>query len=496
MYTNCATQSIYIPEHEGCSDCEVLEQDVEELKGQMADVQETLPEKQDKLTAGEGIFITPDNIISSTSGTFVVTFSNGTADKTISQIINAFDNNMTIIGSDGTSFFPLEDIDKVSSRAVFFKMYPQLDSALVGSAVVGSSTVGGGGEEEFDWERYTVESDNSVTHDTGTLECLKHLVDGLAQHSVRGTGSIPEGSGGYYLGDCAMAIGSSTKASGNFSFAQGGGTIATGQCAVAQGAGSQAIGPYSHAEGSGTFASNSNSHAEGSATHSEGTNSHAEGALTYATGSNSHAEGYTSLASAYNAHAEGNHAEATAPAAHAEGIDTAASGDASHAEGYSSSASGKRSHAEGYSTTASGDNSHSEGYGTTATQNDAHAEGRNTDATGEQAHSEGLETGASGNHSHAGGYQSVASGTNSFAHGDHVTAQGADQTVIGSLNVTDTNNEYAFIIGNGNHGGGGSASNAFGVKWDGTLVFANGTTITPAQFANLASLVNAYGQNF
>jgi hypothetical protein len=50
--------------------------------------------------------------------------------------------------------------------------------------------------------------------------------------------------------------------------------------------------------------------------------------------------------------------------------------------------------------------------------------------------------------------------------------------------------DYVFIIGNGTSSKAGTVrSNAFAMKWDGTFVFANGTEITPAQFASLLALL-------
>ena len=134
-----------------------------------------------------------------------------------------------------------------------------------------------------------------------------------------------------------------------------------------------------------------------------------------------------------------NDAYATGDTSVAEGIGTIPLGVASHAEGVSSSASGAASHAEGMFSAASGAASH--------------AEGESTDATGRNSHAEGESTDASGVNSHAGGLGTVASSDN--------------QTVIGKMNVEDANGIYAFIIGNGADAL--NRSNAFAVRWDGTM---------------------------
>lgn len=160
---------------------------------------------------------------------------------------------------------------------------------------------------------------------------------------------------------------------------------------------------------------------------------------------------------------------------HAEGSNTNASGSSSHAEGSFTTASGNYSHAEGYETTASEEYSHAEGYETTASGNSSHAEGYNTTASGGYSHAEGSETTARGGYSHAEGFNTIA--YSSYQH------------VQGQFNIQDENGDYAFIIGNGTNAG--ARSNALGIKWDGTFVFANGTEISPAQFTNLLALLNS-----
>lgn len=133
-------------------------------------------------------------------------------------------------------------------------------------------------------------------------------------------------------------------------------------------------------------------------------------------------------------------------------------------------------------TAASGQNSHAEGYHTSATGTDSHAEGSSTTASGAS--------------SHAGGTGSVASGSAATAIGSGAKAAGRSQTVIGEYNVEQgspnsrATTDYAFIIGNGTDNTPANRSNAFGIKWDGTFVFANGTEISPAQFASLKALLN------
>lgn len=147
------------------------------------------------------------------------------------------------------------------------------------------------------------------------------------------------------------------------------------------------------------------------------------------------------------------------------------------------------------SNVASGDASHAEGSGTTASGNASHAEGDNTTASGIASHAGGTNTTASGNNSRAEGLWTEASGRCSHAQGEQTIAQGLCQTVIGKYNVAQgsanaaNSTDYALIIGNGTGGAQGVRSNALAIKWDGTFVFANGTEITPAQFASLLALL-------
>ena len=83
--------------------------------------------------------------------------------------------------------------------------------------------------------------------------------------------------------------------------------------------------------------------------------------LNEATGEYSHAEGRWVIASGMNSHAEGDRTEASGSASHAEGMLTTASGNEAHSEGSNTVASGDRSHAEGANTVASGMNQHVQG---------------------------------------------------------------------------------------------------------------------------------------
>ena len=151
-------------------------------------------------------------------------------------------------------------------------------------------------------------------------------------------------------------------------------------------------------------------------------------------------------------------------------------GDYATALGAETMATGMGAFAHGIMTMASGRCSHAEGAGVSATGGGSHAEGEQTVASGVRSHAEGLMCTASGSESHVSGALSETSGAGAFAHGQGLKASSALQTVFGKYNVEDSNNEYAFIIGNGISN---NRSNLFAIKWDGTIE-VNGQPILSA----------------
>lgn len=80
---------------------------------------------------------------------------------------------------------------------------------------------------------------------------------------------------------------------------------------------------------------------------------------------------------------------------------------------------------------------------------------------------------AIGLYSHAEGYETKAKGNYSHTEGSRTISTSDCQHVQGMYNVEDTENKYAFIIGNGNFND--SRSNAFSVDWDGKIYVNNAT---------------------
>lgn len=140
----------------------------------------------------------------------------------------------------------------------------------------------------------------------------------------------------------------------------------------------------------------------------------------------------------------------------------------SHAEGSGVIASGNAAHAEGENTKAIGNESHAEGNNTRASSTGSHAEGSGTIASGLCSHAEGFNTNASGYESHAGGYGTIAASEY--------------QTAIGTCNITDSENRYLFIIGNGTLT---ERSNAFTVSRSGDVEAAGGLHTKGSEYLDM-----------
>lgn len=374
----------------------------------------------------------------------------------------------------------------------------------------GSCTTASGGSSHAEGS-YTTAS-GSYSHAEGGGWGWQYLNSG----SPKATGHCSHAEGGGAViasNNCSHAEGYSTESTGNASHAEGAGSIATGMGAHAEGMyyadsstsptiiiRTTADSEGAHAEGMGCRAkSGRGTHAEGYRTIAEyGDGNHVEGVSTqirYGTGG--HAEGYqTTVLGKDGAACKGNHAEgvstnkaedvispsdfhpdltydemhtfwnvnkfslAFGEAAHCEGKDCVAFGDYSHAEGYQTQAIGDKTHAEGENTIASGWCSHAEGASTKATNTSAHAEGGGTTASGAYSHAEGLNT------------KTTKYGTH--AEGDSTIASSDCQHVQGKYNIEDSNNKYAFIIGNGTNAT--KRSNAIAIDWDGKIYVNNSST--------------------
>lgn len=128
---------------------------------------------------------------------------------------------------------------------------------------------------------------------------------------------------------------------------------------------------------------------------------------------------------------------------------------------------GVYSFAEGANIIASGEHSHAEGEDTIASGQGSHAEGAVTTANGDYSHIEGYNGTANGDLSHVEGEACVANGFTSHAQGVGTIADSDAQMVLGRLNMPDSSNKYAVIVGNGDTN---RRSDAFRLTWDGDLL--------------------------
>ena len=369
--------------------------------------------------------------------------------------------------------------------------------------------------------------------------------------SAIGSNAHAEGQFSIATGGASHAEGMYNKAVGNSTHAEGYGSMAIGLYSHSEGRETIAVSNYSHTEGYKTKTKYAYAHAEGSNTTASGEASHSEGIYTTASGHYSHAEGYNTVASSDRSHVEGTGTTASNIHSHAEGYYSVASGQCSHAEGDSTTASGTRSHSEGYNTTARGSYSHAEGSNTFAGEDSAHAEGNKSLAIGDSSHAEGAGAFISGTCTKNGNVFTLSSGTWPYnpsagditcwtddnvkkwakvvsatnttvtvddggsssgskdvtiyfhaAVGDKSHVGGWNnialqnyQTVIGANSLKDTNNDYAFIVGNGSSST--ARGNAFAVGWNGKLYHFNGST--PIEYGNAqwftGTAVNGTGTN-
>lgn len=138
---------------------------------------------------------------------------------------------------------------------------------------------------------------------------------------------------------------------------------------------------------------------------------------------------------------------------YAEGFGTVAAGGAAHAEGKGCKTYEDFSHVEGSNNVNIGYGAHVEGWDNTNFGYGSHVEGQNNLCTVNFGHVEGQYNTVNGSAAHAEGYRTIAS--SQYQH------------VGGKWNIEDTENKYAFIIGNGTTNE--RRSNAFTISWDGDI---------------------------
>ena len=135
---------------------------------------------------------------------------------------------------------------------------------------------------------------------------------------------------------------------------------------------------------------------------------------------------------------------------------------------------GQAAVAIGSDTVAVGNNSLAGGYQSKALEANAIALGSSTTASGT-------------NGAMAVGRKTIASGQSSFATGTFTEASSKNQVTIGKYNTVDTEDKYAFIVGNGTGTSESKRSNALTVDWDGNATFAGKVIIEGDKYAVTSS---------
>ena len=263
---------------------------------------------QKKLTAGDNITITDDNVISAATSKPIVldtlvtsTSTNGVESSGIYAAVSAKMDNM-----------------EAGQNVVFTN-----DKKI--SSLTNINNHDGSGDDINNESSYTI-TEVGVSLNNG--EIFNDYVNNQS------------------IGDYSHAEGTNTVSSGNSSHSEGTNTQANGEASHCEGMSSAAKGDFSHAEGQNTVASGSASHSEGLGVQSKGDYSHAEGQGSIASGISSHAEGQGSQSNGLASHAEGT-AVANGIIAHAEGTMTSAIGNSSHSEGVYTISMGDVQHVQG-----------------------------------------------------------------------------------------------------------------------------------------------------
>lgn len=468
MFTNCANNPIYIPNGGECDDCSQLENRVDNLEEAMTEVQEELPDKQDKLTAGEGIFITPDGIISTTGSSIKVEITGNdpyySSDKTFSEILTAYNNGDTIVANYQGTALSLQSISQ--TEAVFAST--DSDGNLIFFTITNSNDISSKTVDSVFLVTLTNpvgESGNKTyTSDRTLAEILEAIRNGSNVYATYSVANYPSYLAlDWYTNDIvwfsSMSVDNASQQISAASVAQNRDYVATYHSVihgVMQGAsatrnGWSGIVPQ-------PFAGDEEKFLKGDGTWAE------VSGLTHLMDGNANGSLRSNTAFPDGVIEQGG-----------QSID-ATLGNYATALGAETMATGMGAFAHGMMTMASGTCAHAEGAGTAATGGGSHSEGEQTVASGARSHAEGLSNTASGSESHVGGALSEASAAGAFAHGQGLKASSPLQTVFGKYNVEDSNSEYAFIIGNGTSN---NRSNLFAIKWDGTVEI-NGQALLPA----------------
>lgn len=256
------------------------------------------------------------------------------------------------------------------------------------------------------------------------------------------TGSVALGNGAKAIGDNSCSIGNNTVASGQYSFARGSGSQATAKDATAIGEQCEALTPNSIAIGNNCKAGESG-----------GDTAIALGVGCQAKKFFSIAVGNTSIANTDNCIAIGNQAKSSDVGTIAIGCSAISnSGQHGICIGDNSTSNNGENVALGYKASALAPDSIAIGTQATAGRHGGIAIGHSTSIGSNQWYSIAIGGGAKVT---AGGRGIAIGVENPEVKGDLAVAIGtgsiarAHQVVIGPLNIEDTEDKYAFIVGNG-----------------------------------------------
>lgn len=303
--------------------------------------------------------------------------------------------------------------------------------------------------------------------------------------SANGDSPTYHGTEHYYLGN-AIAVGTSSKATGARSVSVGYNTESSGISAVAIGTAAKATGIGSVAIGGTRYnisnevtnvGSKEGSWAEGDASVAIGYGNHASGAYSTALGMRTTASGENSTSMGAGSTASGTYSFAI-------GL-----GDTLPNENRTTIASGNKSLAIGSGARASANNSVAIGYNVNATETFATALGERNTASGYASATLGSYNEASGSEALATGFKTKASGSFSFTTGSYTTASAFNSVAMGYL--SSASGKYSFAQGNSASAVGENSAVLAGGKTSGnaknSVALGSGATVSLADTVALGS---------
>lgn len=280
--------------------------------------------KQDTLTAGTGITIDANNVISASGGSSIT--NNEKVQEISTQYIRITDLDAGVyrLTYNGTKYIYYNGASATDTHTV-----TGADGVVVLVVSMYSTStrhwyyINGSSSYATIYFGYTTSTAGSVSS-----KALNDVVTSATTSSITSGSTALITSGGVYTGMQNKMDKANPTGTGSFSLNRKANTT-VGTNSVAEGYDATVSGSYSHGEGFTPTVSGNYSHGEGYFATVSGNHSHAEGAQTTASGSSSHAEGDHTTASGSNSHAEGYYTTAQRQSQHVFGaynvLDTAGS---------------------------------------------------------------------------------------------------------------------------------------------------------------------------